>query len=147
MEALSSIEHLPVMNKLDAQLTIEELSKVIDKLSSGKATDSAGIPPEMIRCVIPALLESLHELLCLCWQEGAVPQACATQSSSPCIRTRMIAVTATITGAFYCRASSERSLPTFCSQEYRHWQPASILRPSVASGPDNLPLTRSSLSA
>ena len=41
--------------------------------SSGKAPGSNGIPPEVIKCGKPALLEPLHEQLCLCWEEGAVP--------------------------------------------------------------------------
>ena len=32
-------------------------------------------------------------------------------------------------------------MPAFCSQDYIHWQPASIPSPSVASGPEDPPLT------
>ena len=49
-EALNSIEGLPVMDRLDARLTIEELSKPIDTLTSGKAPGSDGISQEVIKC-------------------------------------------------------------------------------------------------
>ena len=71
---LNSITPLPVMDELDAEPTIEELDKAIDALSNGKAPGSDGIPPEVIKSGKSALLEPLHELLCLCWKEGAVPQ-------------------------------------------------------------------------
>ncbi|XP_068671124.1 uncharacterized protein [Montipora foliosa] len=70
-EALNVLEDLTV---LDAEPTLEELSKAIDALSCGKAPGDDGIPPEIIKCGKPALLEPLHELLCLCWREGNVPQ-------------------------------------------------------------------------
>ena len=63
-----------MIDKLDAQPTIEELNKAIDTLSSGKTPGSHDIPLEVIKCGKPALQEPLHELLCLCWEEGAVPQ-------------------------------------------------------------------------
>ena len=73
-EALDSIEDLPVLKELDPEPTLEELSKTIDELASEKAPGEDGIPPEVIKCGKPALLEPLHELLCLCWREGKVPQ-------------------------------------------------------------------------
>ena len=69
-EALETIEDLPVLEELDAEPTIEELSKAIDALSSGKAPGEDGIPPEIIKCGIPALLKPLHAPLCTCWREG-----------------------------------------------------------------------------
>ena len=62
------------MDELDAKPKIEELDKAVDALSNGKAPGSDGIPPEEITSGKPALLEPLHEVLCLCWKEGAVPQ-------------------------------------------------------------------------
>ena len=74
-EALDAIEDLHVLEELDAERTMEELSKAIDALESGKAPGEDGIPPEIIKCGKAALvLEPLHELLCLCWSEGKVPQ-------------------------------------------------------------------------
>ena len=72
-EALDSIKDLPVLEELDSEHTLEELSKAIDALVSGKAFGEDGIPPEVIKCGKPALLEPLHKLLCLCWREGKVP--------------------------------------------------------------------------
>ena len=72
-EALDTITNLPVMEELDNGPTVEELSKAIDSLASGKAPGNDAIPPEVIKYGKRALLLLLHELLCLCWKEGAVP--------------------------------------------------------------------------
>ena len=71
--ALSAIQELPVLDELDTEPTVEELSKAIDCLSTGKAPGEDGIPPEVIKSGKDALLKDLHELLCLCWKEGCVP--------------------------------------------------------------------------
>ena len=73
-EALYALEDLTVMEELDAEPTHEELSKAIDALANRKAPGEDNIPPELIKCGKPALLDPLHELLCLCWKEGEVPQ-------------------------------------------------------------------------
>ena len=73
--ALNDIRDLPMMEELDNEPTIEDLSKAIDSLSCGKAPGCDSIPPEVIKCAKPALLQHLHQLLCLCcWNEGTVPQ-------------------------------------------------------------------------
>ena len=72
--ALDAVECLPTIEELDTEPTLEELSRAIDSLASGKAPDSDGIPPDLIHHCKTALLHSLHVLLCQCWQEGAVPQ-------------------------------------------------------------------------
>lgn len=72
-EALDSIENLPVLDELDTEPTLEDLSKAINELASGKAPGEDGIPPKIIKCGTPALLEFLHDLLCLFWREGMVP--------------------------------------------------------------------------
>ena len=72
--ALDGIECLPTMDELDSEPLVEELSKATDSLASGKAPGNGGIPPDLIKhCKTPLLLP-LHEVICQCWQEGAVPQ-------------------------------------------------------------------------
>ena len=73
--ALENTLLLPEMNELDEPPTIEELRKAIDSLSSGKASGSDNIPPEVVKAAKESsLLQHLHELLMQCWEEGAVPQ-------------------------------------------------------------------------
>ena len=42
--ALDAVECLPTMEELDTEPTLEELSKAIHSLASGKAPGSDGIP-------------------------------------------------------------------------------------------------------
>ena len=46
---LDAIGRVPQMPELDEPPTIEELSKAVDKLPSGKATGKDGIPAEIIK--------------------------------------------------------------------------------------------------
>ncbi len=71
--ALNAIPELPVLDELDTEPT-EELSKIIDCLSTRKAPGEDSIPPEIMKSRKEALLQDLHELLCVCWREGAVPK-------------------------------------------------------------------------
>ena len=73
-EALNAIEDMSALEDLDAEPTMQELSKPIDALSRGKPPGEDGIPPEIIKVGKPTLLQPLHEPLCLCWREGGVPQ-------------------------------------------------------------------------
>ncbi|XP_076068366.1 uncharacterized protein LOC143040815 [Oratosquilla oratoria] len=74
LQALDAIEPLAIMEELDAEPTIAELYKAIDSLASGKAPGNDGIPPDLIKCCKNTLLQPLHDVLCQCWKEGAVPQ-------------------------------------------------------------------------
>ena len=47
--ALDVIECLPTMYELDSEPSVEDLSKAIDSLASGKAPGNDGIPPELIK--------------------------------------------------------------------------------------------------
>ena len=71
--ALNAISQLPLMEELDEGPVEEELSKA-NSLSAGKATEEDRIPPEVVKHGEEVLNSDLHELLCLCWREGAVPQ-------------------------------------------------------------------------
>ena len=72
--ALEALPSLTVMEELDIPPTEEELRKAIDGLTCGKAPGKDGIPPEVLKSGKLALLRHLHELLCLCWEKGHVPQ-------------------------------------------------------------------------
>ena len=65
--ALDAIECLPVMEELDTEPTIEELSKAINSLAAGKAPGSDGIPPDLVKHCKTTLLPPLHKVLCQCW--------------------------------------------------------------------------------
>ncbi|KAK3780853.1 hypothetical protein RRG08_055090 [Elysia crispata] len=66
--ALDAIPDLSVMEELDHPPTVDELSKVMDCLAFGKAPEFDGIPSEVLKSGKPALLQPLHDLLCLCWE-------------------------------------------------------------------------------
>ena len=72
--ALDAIDHLPLMPELDEVPSIEELSKEIDRLPSGKAPGKDGIPAEVIKSNKSTLLVPLHKLLTQSWKECSVPQ-------------------------------------------------------------------------
>ena len=71
---MHAIKCMPIMEELDAEPTVDELSKVIDSLATGKAPGSDSIPPDLIKHCKTTLLHPLHKVLCHCWREGAVPQ-------------------------------------------------------------------------
>ena len=72
--ALGALPNLPVMEELDEKPTLEELSKAIDCLSCSTAPGKDGIPPEVLKHGKAAVLQALHDLLCLCWEQGHIPQ-------------------------------------------------------------------------
>ena len=73
-DALNAVECLPELEELDREPTIDELSEALDSLASGKAPGKDGIPAEVLKCCKETLITELHEILCLCWSEGEVPQ-------------------------------------------------------------------------
>ena len=73
-DALNATECLPELEELDRELTIDELSEALDSLASGKVPGRDGIPAEVLQCCEETLITELHEILCLCWSEGEVPQ-------------------------------------------------------------------------
>ncbi|XP_063596220.1 uncharacterized protein LOC134773073 [Penaeus indicus] len=66
-DALNAIKCLPMLEELDAEPTLDELA-------TGKAPGKDGIPAEVLKCCKGSLITELHEILCLCWREGEVPQ-------------------------------------------------------------------------
>ena len=96
--ALYVIQCLPTMDELDSEPSLEELSKAIDSLASGKAPGNDGIPPELIKHCKTTLLLPLHEVLCQISQEEAVPQD-TRDSKIPYTRTRARGTIVTTTEA------------------------------------------------
>ena len=73
-DALNEIESLPVLEMVDEEPTLGELSEALDSLATGKAPGKDGIPAEVLKCCKESLITELHEILCLCWKNGEVPQ-------------------------------------------------------------------------
>ena len=59
---------------MDNLPTIEEIEKATRLLSSGKTPGSDSIPAEIYKEGGSALLEKLHQLFTLTWQEETLPQ-------------------------------------------------------------------------
>ena len=59
--ALDAIECLPIMETLDAEPTLEELSKAIDSLACSKAPGTDAISPDLIKRSKSTLLQPLHD--------------------------------------------------------------------------------------
>uniref|UniRef100_A0A2C9L390 Reverse transcriptase domain-containing protein n=1 Tax=Biomphalaria glabrata TaxID=6526 RepID=A0A2C9L390_BIOGL len=72
--ALKAIIQLPTMNELDKIPTLLELNKDIDNIAARKAHGCDCIPPDLLKQCKTTLIQPIHELLCKCWQEDAVPQ-------------------------------------------------------------------------
>ena len=72
--ALNALPRLPVIEELDNTPTLEELSIAIDDLACGKAPGKEGIPPEVLKHGKQTILQPLHDLLCLCWEQSHIPQ-------------------------------------------------------------------------
>eukprot|EP00745_Piridium_sociabile_P043277 TRINITY_DN8831_c0_g1_i1.p1 TRINITY_DN8831_c0_g1~~TRINITY_DN8831_c0_g1_i1.p1 ORF type:complete len:1016 (+),score=240.62 TRINITY_DN8831_c0_g1_i1:1061-4108(+) len=73
-DALDAIECLPVLEELDGEPSLEEISEALDSLASGRAPGKDGIPAEVLKCCKATIITELHEILCLCWRKGEVPQ-------------------------------------------------------------------------
>ena len=63
-EAIDSIQALPVLQKLDA-----ELEKAVNALANAKAPGNDATPLKLSNKVKPPLPPHLHELVQLCWWE------------------------------------------------------------------------------
>ena len=68
------IPQLSVKVELDEPPSLQELTKAVEQMKSGKAAGVDGIPPEIWKCGGPALHNKLHELLVCCWEQGKLPR-------------------------------------------------------------------------
>ena len=134
--AIDAIECLPTVDELESEPLVEELSKPIDSLASNKAPGNDRIPPDLIKHCKTSLLLPLHEVLCQCWQEGAVPQDMRDSKSLPYTRTRARGTTVTTTeaspysalSAKYLRGSYYYCLADLHFQLYWHFLVANYTR-------------------
>ncbi|PFX32102.1 LINE-1 retrotransposable element ORF2 protein [Stylophora pistillata] len=62
------------IDELDEPPNLDELGVVINQLLSRKAAGVDGIPPEIWKNGVPALLNKLHVLLVCYWEQGRLPQ-------------------------------------------------------------------------
>ena len=60
--------------ELDDLPTVDEITKLIEQLKSGKAAGVDGIPPEIWKHGGLMLHTKLHELFICCWEQGKLPQ-------------------------------------------------------------------------
>ncbi|XP_063614375.1 uncharacterized protein LOC134787527 [Penaeus indicus] len=67
-------EQKPVIVELDELPSMEEVSKAIEQLKSGKAAGVDRIPPEIWKDGGPTLYNKLHELLVCCWEQSKLPR-------------------------------------------------------------------------
>ena len=72
--ALNALPGLLVLEELDNTPKLEELSIAIDGLACVKAPGKDGMLPEVLKLGKQTILQPLHELLCLCWEQGHIPQ-------------------------------------------------------------------------
>ena len=73
----TAILHIPqqtVKPELDELPTLEETTKAIKQLKSGKAAIGDGIPAEIWKHGGQTLHSKLHELFLCCWEQGKLPQ-------------------------------------------------------------------------
>ena len=73
----TAILHIPqqtVKPELDELPTLEETTKAIKQLKSGKAAGGDGIPAEIWKHGGQTLHSKLHELFLCCWEQGKLPQ-------------------------------------------------------------------------
>ena len=74
LSVLDSILPADIVEDLEAAPTLEEISKALKQLSSGKAPGPDAIPAEVLKFGGPALLSNLHKLFLTIWESETGPQ-------------------------------------------------------------------------
>jgi hypothetical protein len=70
----SALKSLPILVELDNEATLSELKDAFLCQAKEKAPGNETIPAEILKCLNEQQIKELHEILCLCWKEGSVPQ-------------------------------------------------------------------------
>ena len=74
LEAIAAaVPHMPSMDDLDRDITVEEIEWFIKALKNNKVPRSDGILPELIKCGGALLVNCLHHLYQCCWREKCIP--------------------------------------------------------------------------
>ena len=73
-EAINQLPQVEINHELDNIPSMEEVSKAIKQMSSGKAPGSDAIPAEVYKAGGPVMLQKLTKLFQSIWNEGKVPQ-------------------------------------------------------------------------
>ena len=133
-EAVNAIDCLALLEELDSEPTREELNEALD---SGKAPGKDSIPAEVLKCCKGIIIPKLHEILCLCWREGEVPQDMRDANIVALYKTKATGVTIITTVATLSLASSGSCLP---ESHYRYLQRESTQNRSADSEPKCPPL-------
>ena len=102
--SMPSAPYLLRMNYIDEEPTLQELSKAIASLVSGKAPWNDDIPPDLIKSCRDTLL------LTNAGEKDQYRRTCVKPGSLPFTRTKVIGVTATTTGTSPFYALVENSL-------------------------------------
>ena len=131
--SLGAIKCMPIMEELNAEPTMDELSKVIDSLAAGKAPGSDSIPPDLIKHCKTTLLTPCMKSSASAGERELCHKTWEMPRSLPCTRTRVREVTVTTTEASLFSASLARSMPGSSWSACRGWLSMSTQNHSVAS--------------
>ena len=65
---------MTVADHLDTHPNLYEVILALRSTNLGKASGSDGIPQEILKLDIPHLTLAIYCIMCLCWEEGTIPQ-------------------------------------------------------------------------
>jgi len=69
----SAVPELPVLEELDAALSLEEVNRAVHVLKNNKASGADGLPPELFKAGGDTLAKALLHVLLSCWDAGQIP--------------------------------------------------------------------------
>ena len=71
---IDSIAQRPIMHELGIDPSLTEVEAAVRQMASGKAPGTDGIPEEIYKFGGNYLIKKLHQLFCIIWNNGSVPQ-------------------------------------------------------------------------
>ena len=97
---------------LDLPPTIDEVSKAIKQISSGKSPGMDGIPAEIFKSAGPVALKAIHSLLTSIWEEEVVPKEFQNEAVRLTAATTGASLLCPSLGRSWLESSSTVSSPT-----------------------------------